>query len=150
MYRFIFGFQRFVWCPKWTPASSSCFIEITALCPFAIPFFPPSVQGLFRRALRPSPFTPSIRGTPGRAPPVGDKLQLSLASISRSIPRVQLHILDAQVREVDVVAPLPQPEVDVDGVRLRPDLRGGPKRSGRIGAHPPAQQRFPGAVSYTH
>jgi len=25
---FIFGFQRFVWCPKWTPASSSSFIVI--------------------------------------------------------------------------------------------------------------------------
>src|SRR3990172_11220660 len=84
MYRFIFGFQRFVWCPKWTPASSSCFIEITALCPFAIPFFPPSVQGLFRRALRPSPFTPSLRGTPGRVPPVGDKLQLSRVFLSQS------------------------------------------------------------------
>src|SRR5439155_26542304 len=24
MYRFIFGFQRLVWCPKWTPASRSC------------------------------------------------------------------------------------------------------------------------------
>src|SRR5437764_14551083 len=26
MYGFIFGFQRRVWCPKWTPASSSSFI----------------------------------------------------------------------------------------------------------------------------
>src|SRR6266545_936382 len=25
---FIFGFHRLVWCPKWTPASSSSFIEI--------------------------------------------------------------------------------------------------------------------------
>src|SRR6266496_3416134 len=25
---FIFGFQRLVWCPKWTPASRSCFIEM--------------------------------------------------------------------------------------------------------------------------
>jgi len=24
MYRFIFGFQRLVWWPKWTPASRSC------------------------------------------------------------------------------------------------------------------------------
>ena len=28
MYGFIFGFQRLVWCPKWTPASRSCFIEM--------------------------------------------------------------------------------------------------------------------------
>src|SRR5437867_9023086 len=27
MYCFIFGFQRFVWCPKWTPASRRSFIE---------------------------------------------------------------------------------------------------------------------------
>src|SRR5262245_42065746 len=27
MYERIFGFQRFVWCPKWTPASSRSFIE---------------------------------------------------------------------------------------------------------------------------
>src|SRR5687768_6458232 len=29
MKRFIFGFQRRVWCPKCTPLSSSCFIETT-------------------------------------------------------------------------------------------------------------------------
>src|SRR6476659_6362564 len=30
---FIFGFQRFVWCPKWTPASSKSFNAI----PFKVP-----------------------------------------------------------------------------------------------------------------
>src|SRR3954467_2511656 len=30
MYSFIFGFQRLVWCPKWTPASSRSFIAIPA------------------------------------------------------------------------------------------------------------------------
>ena len=30
MKRFILGFQRRVWCPKWTPASSSCFMVTTA------------------------------------------------------------------------------------------------------------------------
>src|SRR6266487_4098216 len=30
MYRFIFGFQRRVWCPKWTPASKSCRMVTTA------------------------------------------------------------------------------------------------------------------------
>ena len=29
MYGFIFGFQRLVWCPKWTPASRSC-LSVTA------------------------------------------------------------------------------------------------------------------------
>ena len=31
MKRFIFGFQRRVWCPKWTPASSICRIVMTAM-----------------------------------------------------------------------------------------------------------------------
>src|SRR6266850_3800423 len=30
MNRFIFGFQRRVWWPKWTPASSNCFMVTTA------------------------------------------------------------------------------------------------------------------------
>src|SRR3954469_16778166 len=33
MYCFIFGFQRLVWCPKWTPASSRSFNAI----PFKVP-----------------------------------------------------------------------------------------------------------------
>ncbi|GAA2138775.1 hypothetical protein GCM10009802_48460 [Streptomyces synnematoformans] len=31
MKRFIFGFQRRVWCPKWTPLSSSSRIVTTAM-----------------------------------------------------------------------------------------------------------------------
>src|ERR671910_3592664 len=31
MKRFIFGFHRRVWCPKWTPLSSSCFMVTTAM-----------------------------------------------------------------------------------------------------------------------
>src|SRR5450756_2195976 len=31
MYGFIFGFQRRVWCPKWTPASCRAFIVTTAM-----------------------------------------------------------------------------------------------------------------------
>src|SRR5579863_8859041 len=30
MYSFILGFQRLVWCPKWTPASSNSFMVIVA------------------------------------------------------------------------------------------------------------------------
>src|SRR5258708_28822766 len=29
--RFILGFQRRVWCPKWVPLSSSCFMVTTAM-----------------------------------------------------------------------------------------------------------------------
>ena len=31
MYGFIFGFQRLVWCPKWTPASSSFFMVTSVM-----------------------------------------------------------------------------------------------------------------------
>jgi hypothetical protein len=30
MKRFIFGFHRRAWCPKWTPDSKSCFMVTTA------------------------------------------------------------------------------------------------------------------------
>src|SRR3954467_8546950 len=37
MKRFIFGFQRRVWWPKWTPASSSSFMETTGMgAPFMV------------------------------------------------------------------------------------------------------------------
>src|SRR6266550_598132 len=39
MYCFIFGFQRFVWCPKWTPASSKSFNAIPLkFPPITLPF----------------------------------------------------------------------------------------------------------------
>ena len=34
MNRFIFGFQRRVWCPKWTPLSRSCRVVTTAMAAF--------------------------------------------------------------------------------------------------------------------
>src|SRR5688572_23039021 len=34
MNRFIFGFQRRVWCPKWTPLSKSCRVVTTAMAAF--------------------------------------------------------------------------------------------------------------------
>src|SRR5699024_122845 len=43
IYFFIFGFQRRVWCPKCTPASNNCFIEITAIIIILLWFcFPPN------------------------------------------------------------------------------------------------------------
>src|SRR5947208_1646027 len=59
MYRFIFGFQRRVWCPKWTPLSSSCFMVTTAMALFA-----PRVSGAAAAAAR---F--GCRGTPGDVRP---------------------------------------------------------------------------------
>ena len=38
MKRFIFGFQRRVWCPKCTPLSSSCRIVTTWLVAIVVPF----------------------------------------------------------------------------------------------------------------
>src|SRR5438094_3316704 len=38
MYSFIFGFQRLVWWPKWTPASSRSFIAIAAKLSSSLPF----------------------------------------------------------------------------------------------------------------
>src|ERR1700678_4363100 len=44
MNRFIFGFQRRVWWPKWTPASSNCLMVTTATLVL------PSVGLVIRRA----------------------------------------------------------------------------------------------------
>src|SRR4051812_17598316 len=57
MNRFIFGFQRRVWCPKWTPLSSSCFMLTTAM-----PCSLPVARGAGRRA-------PRLTRPPGGAPP---------------------------------------------------------------------------------
>src|SRR3954449_5146045 len=57
MNRFIFGFQRRVWCPKWTPLSSSCFMLTTAMpCSLSV------ARGAGRRA-------PRLSRAPGGAPP---------------------------------------------------------------------------------
>src|SRR5215217_3238081 len=44
MKRFIFGFQRRVWCPKWTPLSSSCFMLTTAIAAFLVCARPPAAH----------------------------------------------------------------------------------------------------------
>src|SRR5882672_5643899 len=44
MYFCIFGFQRLVWCPKWTPASSSSFMVSAAIVP-PVGSPPPRVRG---------------------------------------------------------------------------------------------------------
>src|SRR4051794_40322677 len=49
MKRFIFGFQRRVWWPKWTPASSNSFMETTGMrAPFSVSI------AILRRASRES------------------------------------------------------------------------------------------------
>src|SRR5437899_9546627 len=59
MYGFILGFQRLVWWPKWTPASSSCFI-VTSLIPIlSCALLHVDIQG----RLRPFQGTRRTRGT---------------------------------------------------------------------------------------
>ena len=58
MKRFIFGFQRRVWWPKWTPASSSCFMVTTGAVVIMVVSFP-----TVRRSPRPAP----PEGRPGWA-----------------------------------------------------------------------------------
>src|ERR1700732_1250451 len=48
--RFILGFQRRVWCPKWVPLSSSCFMVTTAM---VMPSFHVSVVA--RHRVKPGP-----------------------------------------------------------------------------------------------
>jgi hypothetical protein len=55
MKRFILGFQRRVWCPKWTPASSRSFIAISATASLPMGFSPPPAS---LALANPSPGTP--------------------------------------------------------------------------------------------
>src|SRR6516165_11503213 len=50
MNRFILGFQRRVWCPKWVPLSSSCFMVTTAIVGHI-----PLLSVVARHPLRPGP-----------------------------------------------------------------------------------------------
>ena len=54
MKRFIFGFQRRVWWPKWTPASRSSFMETTATgeTPFGLFAVLPAAPGWNRPETR--------------------------------------------------------------------------------------------------
>src|SRR5262252_3120634 len=67
MNSFIFGFQRFVWCPKWTPASSRSFNAI----PFKVP--------------------------PLLTAPIGDLAFAELEALARALLPVLLALLDARI-----------------------------------------------------
>src|SRR5215217_4442843 len=70
MKRFILGFQRRVWCPKWTPLSSSWRMVTTAMvvspCGTRVPFLvvSPPVDG----DLAPVAYDPLPAGRPGSRP----------------------------------------------------------------------------------
>src|SRR4029079_17633827 len=84
---FIFGFQRFVWCPKWTPASSKSFN--------AIPLkesskkFPAPAAGNFRLPLT------------------------ELEALARTLLSVLLPLLDARVARQEALFLEPRPELEV-------------------------------------
>jgi hypothetical protein len=63
MYSFIFGFQRFVWCPKWTPASRSSFIETSGVV--VVGFGVVVKYGLLIQTRRPV-WPPGLAGLPPR------------------------------------------------------------------------------------
>src|SRR6266446_5472434 len=88
----IFGFQRLVWCPKWTPASRSSFIVTAAKW---------------------SPF-PSWPG-PSKKPGAGSTLR-ELEPGTRSALPVLLALLDARVarQEAGRLQARPQGRVELD------------------------------------
>src|SRR6266550_5191262 len=95
MYFCIFGFQRLVWWPKCTPASSSSFIVRAAMGP-------PSVR--LRRAQQARPG--------GRAPP--PKVRGVCNGELRRVLGVEPHVLLAQIARPDPVLTAAQAEIDRD------------------------------------
>src|SRR5438045_8485160 len=94
MYFCIFGFQRLVWWPKCTPASSSAFIVSVAMRPPSV--CPPPRSGASLR--------PNVRGVRDGA--------------LRRVLAVDPYVLLAEVAGEDLLISAPEPEVDRDGVLL--------------------------------
>src|SRR3954453_4391656 len=110
--RFIFGFQRRVWWPKWTPASSSSFMETTGMrAPFSVSI------AILRRASRGS--RRRTRGHRPRkgVPPVRRDVELRNRSRSELVP-IQHKVGREVVREL--------------GAELEP-LAGDRMREGKLG-----------------
>src|SRR3954470_17827780 len=104
MYCFIFGFQRLVWCPKWTPASSRSFN--------AIPFKVPPLLTVPVPAIPALPFA-------------------ELEALARALLPVLLAFLDARVARQEPFLLEPRPELEVvldqrarDAEAQRPRLPG--------------------------
>src|SRR5947208_1241781 len=94
MYFCIFGFQRLVWWPKCTPASSSSFIVSVAMQPPSV--CPPPRSGASLR--------PNVRG--------------ARDGVLRRVLTVDPYVLLAEVAGEDLLLSAPQPQVDRDGVLL--------------------------------
>src|SRR6185503_9413821 len=109
MYFCILGFQRLVWWPKCTPASSSSFMVNAAM----VPSFRFASD---RRAAGPRgpPRFPAVPGDGG-----GDRSSRSCVvnfDCSGRVLRVQPHVLFREVRGPYGVRAAPEPELDGDGV----------------------------------
>src|SRR5712692_7676927 len=102
MYSFIFGFQRLVWWPKWTPASSNSFIEIsTAKVP------PIKVRTSIPREGKPSPAgtLPAVN-LPRRSPAGTETFSLALAvleALARALLPVLLALFHPRVARQETV-----------------------------------------------
>src|SRR4029453_14769412 len=92
MYFAIFGFQRLVWWPKWTPASRSSFMVICAIARYLPVGLPP-------RSLRPR----SSR----RPPPTSERVCGGLARSG-----VYLNVVSGEVAGPDVILSGAQGQVD--------------------------------------
>src|SRR3990170_8714821 len=77
MYFFIFGFQRLVWCPKWTPASNNSFMPMVDIrAPWSLVVASARV------------IAPSNRAVPGTSTPLGGRACFGIAGLGASRPRV--------------------------------------------------------------
>src|SRR4029079_17459932 len=112
MKSFIFGFQRFVWWPKWTPASSSSFMLTVGA--------PPAPCVGFTVVAKPSSWSAAGHAGPAGLPASSRRLEiesLTLAELEaapRALLSVLLAFLDAGVpgQEAGLLQPLPQLEVE--------------------------------------
>src|SRR5262249_20801009 len=115
----ILGFQRLVWWPKCTPASSSSFM-VSAAIELSSFGWPPIASGGTASAPLLS------RASRARAPNL-TIVRVNCLLLRRVFP-VQAHVLFAQVRRPHAIVPAAEAEVDADRVlRLRhqrPDLLG--------------------------
>src|SRR5262245_12825091 len=125
MYFCIFGFQRLVWWPKCTPASSSSFMVNVAIALSC------SV-GLRPRVAVPDPSGPRFPGS------TGDRNARSCVVVLRlgRVLRIQPDVLLGQVGGPHPVLSPPLPEVDRDRVLAAPhhladplELRAGDERA---------------------
>src|SRR3989441_1145872 len=130
MYFCIFGFQRFVWWPKCTPASSSSFIVNAAM-------YPPSV--CLRRAQqarlgrRGSPRDGQQRALPPKTRGVRD-------GELRRVLRVESHVFLAEIARPDAVLAATELQVDRDVVFRQSHDLPNPLHAHAFLQHPPLDQ----------